>query len=131
MEAQWQRVPGLAGCNAGDNYYKPDDILVSCAFCHTSAPTGPGAGFNQRVLTVNNELLSQDKFVTTTGTYTATAPIAASSDWNIILVALKGSVIDQKPLAGTCILKASSTGIVSLVNRLSGSVTTQWSVPAS
>jgi hypothetical protein len=34
------------------------DMLISCAFCQSLAPTGPGSGYTQRALTVNLGLLT-------------------------------------------------------------------------
>jgi hypothetical protein len=67
------------------------DMLVSCCFCVSQAPSGAGSGYTSRVITTAAAFMAQDRLVTSTGTYTATAPLTASSDWNITIAALKGS----------------------------------------
>ena len=100
------------------------DLLVACGGCRSLAPTGAGTGYTQRTLTTNNDLLLEDKVVTSAGSQTATYPVSGSTDWNIVLVALKGSgAVTSKPLAGTCTAVGTNTGVLKATKVHAGTCT--------
>jgi large repetitive protein len=74
----------------------------------TGVTTGPGAGFTQRILTSPDGDIAEDKLVTATGSYSATAP--ASGAWIMQMVAFEaaGSGTGVAP----AITSASSTAFV-------------------
>ena len=66
-----------------------NDLLFASSYvAHTT--TGPGTGFTSRLIT-NDASIVEDEFVSTTGTYHATAPQDSSGWWILQIVALKGS----------------------------------------
>jgi hypothetical protein len=52
--------------------------------------TGPGSGFTQRLLTSEGDIV-EDKMVTATGSYTATAPLSSSGPWVMQMVAFRAA----------------------------------------
>jgi hypothetical protein len=54
----------------------------------SSVTSGPGAGYTQRILTNPNGDIVEDQAVSTTGTYSATAPMT-SGQWIMQLVAFR------------------------------------------
>ncbi len=51
--------------------------------------TGAASGFTARVITSPDSDLAEDKIVTTTGSYTATAPLGSSGAWVMQMVTFK------------------------------------------
>ena len=51
--------------------------------------TGPGAGFSSRLLTSPDGDIAEDQMVTTTGSYSATAPVGPSGPWIMQMVAFR------------------------------------------
>ena len=54
--------------------------------CHTS---GPGSGFTKRLLTVPQADITEDQVVSTTGRYSAVAPVMPSGRWIMQMVAIR------------------------------------------
>ncbi len=52
----------------------PNDLLIGANYVTTST-TGPGTGFTSRVITNPDGSILEDRVVTTTGSYSATAPL--------------------------------------------------------
>jgi hypothetical protein len=50
---------------------------------------GPGSGFTSRIITPIDSDIAEDKIVTTTGTYSATAPLGKTGNWVIQMVTFK------------------------------------------
>jgi len=64
--------------NATDLLFGANIVLT-----HTTAP---GSGFTQRVLTTPDGDIAEDRMVTATGSYSATAPISPSGRWIMQMV---------------------------------------------
>jgi len=54
--------------------------------------SGPGSGFTRRILTVPDGDIAEDRTVTTTGSYNATAPVFPSGKWIMQMVAFRTPV---------------------------------------
>jgi hypothetical protein len=83
----------------------PIDLLFGANLVLTST-TGPGAGFTTRLLTSPDADIAEDELVTTTGSYTATATLSASSSWIMQMVAFRtpgGSSIPVVSLSSNAI----------------------------
>ena len=65
----------------------PTDLLLGANIVGTYT-NGPGSGFTQRLLTHDGNL-AEDRMVTTTGSYSATAPLSSSCPWIMQLVAFR------------------------------------------
>src|SRR5262249_8064669 len=66
--------------------------------------SGIGNGFTRRILTVPDGDIAEDKFVTTTGSYNATAPVTPSGRWIMQMVAFRtgaGFTISASPASRT------------------------------
>ena len=64
-----------------------NDLLVGANYV-TGTTNGPGASFTSRVITQPDHDILEDRVVTTTGSYSATAPITSSS-WIMQMVAFR------------------------------------------
>src|SRR6185369_6243311 len=71
--------------------------LIFGANIVTGITSGPGTGFTQRLLTSPDGDIAEDRAVTTTGTYSATAP--ASGSWIMQMVAFRTPIsgVDTQP----------------------------------
>ncbi len=74
-------TPAVATTNA-------NDLLVGANLVLTTT-TGPGAGFTSRVITNPDSDIAEDRVVTATGSYSATAPLSPSAPWIMQLVAFR------------------------------------------
>jgi len=68
----------------------PRDLLVGANVVQTST-SGPGTGFTQRLLTSPNGDIAEDRVVTTTGSYSATAPLSSAGGWIMQMVAFRAA----------------------------------------
>lgn len=64
------------------------DLLFGANRVQTTT-TGPGSGFTQRLLTSPNGDIAEDELVTSTGSYSATAPLSSSGSWIMQMVAFR------------------------------------------
>jgi hypothetical protein len=64
------------------------DLLFAANVVYTTT-TGPGTGFTSRVITVPDSDIAEDRIVTATGSYTATAPLTPAAIWIMQLAAFK------------------------------------------
>jgi hypothetical protein len=64
------------------------DVLLG-ANCVLTSTVGPGSGFTMRLLTIPDGDIAEDSLVTTTGTYSATAPLSSQGWWIMQMVALR------------------------------------------
>jgi len=64
------------------------DLLFGANLVQTST-TGPGSGFTKRLLTTPDGDIVEDRMVTATGSYSATAPLSSSGPWIMQLVAFR------------------------------------------
>ncbi len=81
--------------------------------------TGPGSGFTNRLLTVPDADIAEDKMVTTTGSYSATAPVSPSGLWIMQMVAFR------TPATASFTISASPTSLsVAQGNQATSTITT-------
>ena len=66
----------------------PRDLIFGANLVQTLT-TGPGSGFTNRLLTMPDGDIAEDKMVTTTGSYSATAPVSPSGPWIMQMVAFR------------------------------------------
>ena len=64
------------------------DLIFGANLVQTTT-TGPGSGFTRRILTSPDDDIAEDEMVTTTGSYSATAPIVPSGQWIMQMVAFR------------------------------------------
>src|SRR5262252_893704 len=85
------------------------DLLVAANLVATLT-SGAGAGFTSRMITVPDGDILEDQIVSTTGSYTATAPLNPAGAWIMQLVAFKaaGSVVDTQPPTAPSALVATA-----------------------
>ncbi|PYX11846.1 MAG: hypothetical protein DMG84_23065 [Acidobacteria bacterium] len=67
-----------------------NDLLVGANLVQTLT-TGPGSGYTNRVITSPDGDILEDRVVTTTGSYTATAPVSPSGQWIMQMVAFRAA----------------------------------------
>jgi hypothetical protein len=67
------------------------DLLIGANMVYTSA-SGSGSGYVQRILSSPDHDLVEDQFVTTTGSYSATAPLNSAGPWVMQMVAFRVNV---------------------------------------
>src|SRR6266851_2988052 len=73
------------------------DLLIGANIVQ-ALTTGPGAGFTTRMLTSPDGDIVEDRVVTATGSYSATAPLNTAGGWWIMqLVAFKASAVAPPP----------------------------------
>ena len=65
-----------------------NDLIIGANLVQTGT-TGAGAGFTTRFITSPDGDIAEDRVVTATGSYTATAPVSPSGQWIMQLVAFK------------------------------------------
>jgi hypothetical protein len=65
-----------------------NDLIIGANVVYTTT-TGPGAGFTNRVITVPDSDIAEDRIVSVTGSYTATAPLSPPAAWIMQLAAFK------------------------------------------
>ena len=71
------------------------DLLYAANYVATMT-TGPGSGFTSRLLT-NDGSIAEDQMVTSTGTYSATAPLSGSGWWIMQMIAFRTAPTTQSP----------------------------------
>lgn len=67
--------------------------------------TGPGVGFTNRILTVPDGDIAEDKSVSATGSYVATAPVSPAGSWIMQMVAFR------TPTTGSFTIAASPSSL--------------------
>lgn len=68
----------------------PTDMLVAANIVMTTT-TGPGVGFTARLITSPDGDILEDQYVTKTGLYVGSAPLASSGSWIMQMVALRAA----------------------------------------
>jgi hypothetical protein len=66
----------------------PTDLIFGANIVFTST-TGAGSGFTRRLLTSPDGDIAEDRMVTATGSYSATAPLGSSGPWIMQMVAFR------------------------------------------
>jgi Fibronectin type III domain len=72
------------------------DLLVGANMVETMA-VAAGAGFTQRLLTDPDGDIAEDKIVTTTGSYSASAPLQSGGGWIMQMVAFRAASSTSSP----------------------------------
>ncbi len=67
------------------------NVLLVAANVVGTSTSGPGANFTSRMITSPDGDIAEDRIVTTTGTYSATAPLSSSGYWVMQLVGFKSA----------------------------------------
>ena len=108
------------------------DLIFGANIVATTT-SGPGSGFTKRLLTSLDGDIAEDRMVTATGSYSATAPLSSSGPWIMQLVSFRTTsgtgislYVTAAPTSisfGNVVLGSSSTLPVILTNTGSGSVT--------
>jgi Fibronectin type III domain len=68
----------------------PSDLIFGANIV-TTTTTGPGSGFTRRLLTSPDGDIAEDEITTSTGSYSASAPLSSSGSWVMQMVALRGA----------------------------------------
>src|SRR6202011_5568991 len=94
-------TPGVTTNNA-------TDLLFGANLGQTTT-TGPGTGFTSRLLTATDGNIAEDEMVTSTGNYSASAPLSASAAWIMQMVAFRtpASIVTPPPTAPTNVTAAA------------------------
>ena len=66
-----------------------NDLIFGANMVYT-VTAGPGTGFTSRLITTPDGDIAEDRIVTTTGSYSATAPLSPAGSWVMQLVAFRG-----------------------------------------
>ena len=80
----------------------PIDLLFGANIVATLT-TGPGSGFVSRLLTSPDGDIAEDQEVTTTGSYTATAPLSSAGAWIMQMVAFRANAAGGPVLASIAV----------------------------
>jgi hypothetical protein len=88
---------GTTGSSGSATTTNANDLLFGANLVQTTT-SGPGSGFTSRLLTNPDGDIAEDRAVTATGSYSATAPLS-SGQWIMQMVAFRaaGSVADTTP----------------------------------
>jgi hypothetical protein len=76
-----------ATSNSGSLNVSVPNVLLVAANVVATTTSGPGAGFTNRMITSPNGDIVEDRIITTTGTYSAAAPLTSSGYWVMQMVA--------------------------------------------
>ena len=74
----------------------PNDLIIGANMVAT-ATAGAGAGFINRVITAPDGDITEDRVVSTAGSYSATAPLTSSGRWVMQMVAFRGGADGPPP----------------------------------
>jgi chitodextrinase len=84
-----------------------NDLLFG-ANMTTGATSAPGTGWTSRIITWPNLDIAEDRIVSTTGTYRATAAVSSGAPWVMQLVAFRGAPTDALPPSAPGVLSATA-----------------------
>jgi fibronectin type 3 domain-containing protein len=74
----------------------PNDLIFGANMVYTGT-AGAGAGFTNRTITTPDSDIAEDRIVSTTGTYSAGAPLTSSGPWIMQMVAFRGGAAGPPP----------------------------------
>jgi hypothetical protein len=94
-----------------------NDLLVG-ANMTTGTTSAAGSGWTNRIITDPDTDIAEDRIVTTTGAYRATAAVSSGSPWVMQMVAFKGAPIDSQP--------PSAPGALSATGATSARIDLSW-----
>jgi hypothetical protein len=84
-----------------------NDLLVG-ANMTTWTTSAAGSGWTNRIITDPNTDIAEDRIVSTTGTYRATASVSSGSPWVMQMVAFRGAPTDVQPPGAPGALSATA-----------------------
>src|SRR5439155_1408405 len=89
-----------------------NDLLVGANMVLLGQTNGPGPSFTNRVITAPDSDILEDRIVTATGSYTASAPLSTSGPWIMQMVAFRaaGGTTDTQPPTAPGNLAATAAG---------------------
>jgi fibronectin type 3 domain-containing protein len=101
------------------------DLVFGANMVYTST-SGPGSGLTLRVLTSPDGDIAEDEMVSTTGGYSATAPLNSSGQWIMQMVAFRSTSTgsDPAPAPATTPVLSASPSSLSFGNITLGSTST-------
>jgi chitodextrinase len=109
-------TPAVNTMNANDLLFAADIV--------TTVTEGPGAGFTRRILTSPNGDIAEDRVVSSTGSYSGTAPIS-SGQWVMQMVAFRAASLGPPDTtAPTAPSNLAATGVSSSQINLSWTAST-------
>jgi hypothetical protein len=82
-----------ATSNSGSVNVTASNVLLVAANVVATLTSAPGSGFINRMITSPNGDIVEDRVVTTTGSYTATAPLTASGYWVMQMAAFGAAAL--------------------------------------
>ena len=82
----------------------PTDLIFGANLVQTIT-SGPGSGFTSRMITSPDGDIAEDEMVTSTGAYSATAPVSPSGPWIMQMVAFR------TPVTGSFTISASPSSL--------------------
>ncbi|MCV7071961.1 PQQ-dependent sugar dehydrogenase, partial [Mycobacterium rufum] len=85
------------------------NALVFAAGMTTGAFLGAGTGFSSRIITTPDADLAQDRLVSTAGTYSATAPLGASSAWLMQVAAFRAAAVTDTTAPSVSVTAPNTT----------------------
>lgn len=96
---------------------KANDLLFG-ANMTTGATNAPGSGWTNRIITWPNLDIAEERIVSTTGTYRATAAVSSGAPWVMQMVAFRGAPSDANP--------PSAPGALSVTAATSARIDLSW-----
>jgi hypothetical protein len=106
------------------------DLIFGANIVYTST-TGPGSGFTERLLTSPDGDIAEDKMVTASGSYTATATLSSSGPWVMQMVAFRTSSGTTSGLSISPRVAVVTLTLTQQFTTTGGSGTVTWSVDGS
>ncbi len=121
-----------SSCNSGSATTTNATDLIFGANLVQTITTGPGSGFTSRLLTQPDGDIAEDKMVTATGRYSATAPVSPSGPWIMQMVAFRtpgGFTISASPASLS--VAQGNQGTSTISTAISGGFNSAISLSAS
>ena len=94
-----------------------NDLLIG-ANMTTGTTSAAGSGWTNRIITQPDTDIAEERIVSTTGTYRATAAVSSGSPWVMQMVAFKGAPTDSQP--------PSAPGALSATGATSSRIDLSW-----
>lgn len=99
-----------ATSNSGSLNVATSNVLLVAANVVATLTSAPGSGFTNRMITSPNGDIVEDRIVTNTGSYTATAPLTASGYWVMQMAAFGAAALPPDNTPPTIAITAPLAG---------------------
>ena len=99
-----------ATSNSGSLNVSVPNVLLVAANVVATLTSAPGSGFTNRMITSPNGDIVEDRVVTTTGSYTATAPLTSSGYWVMQMAAFGAAALPPDNTPPTIAITAPLAG---------------------